>query len=128
MITKLQQKIDVSPAENQAELPQSFSSDNNSWTDSNYFSFDSNTHDWDSNEWIEVNKRRNKRRKVKELSYSDIFKKPIRQLDIPKISKGEEIGKKNPASLILLLEPSEKGCKMQNSTFLEKKIQNQVTG
>ena len=84
--------------------------------------FDPNTHDWDNGEWVDIVKKSKGRDRSspKPLSYNDILRKPLKELDIPKVSMGVS-NRKGPASCILLLEPELKSVKMSTTRFLSVK-------
>ena len=82
--------------------------------------FNPSTHDWDNGEWVTVTPRKNDN-KIKALSFSDVIKKPVRELHQPKISIGVNQVKGSSESRVLLLEPTKKGEKMQQNSFLEKR-------
>ena len=71
--------------------------------------------------------RGNNRGPSKPLSYSDILSKPVKEMDLPKVSMGVTVRKGVPKSCVLLLEPDPKSDKMSNNYFLgiKSKIKSQ---
>ena len=76
--------------------------------------------DLNNGKWVKVDYSKH-RRKPKGLSFSDIVKKPVKDLDKPKFSVGKTCSSPSTDSHILLLEPASKGGKMENTAFLDKR-------
>ena len=75
---------------------------------------------WNENDWEQV-KSKNKTSKEKPLTYANVASNNIHDIKEPYITAGMQSPSKN-SNHIMLLNPPEKGPKLNNAQFLSKKV------